>query len=354
MGKVENIIKDRNIPDFMHGVTNKASFIGRQNEIRKLLCEKEYGLIPKKPDHMSVEILDESVFCAGKATLRHLMFHFELDGNTFSFPAMSAIPKSEKKVPAFVYIRFSFQHKYFPLEEICESGFAVFSFCYADVTSDDGNFKDKCAKYLLKSRRKSCASGKIAMWAWAAMRVMDYVSVTDEIDHDNVAVVGHSRLGKTALLTGAFDERFKYVISNDSGCAGAAIERGKVGERYKRIAEVFPYWFCPSFVSAATEEKELPFDQSYLLSLSVPRHLIVGSAEEDTWADPESEFLGVASVNPAYELFGMRGLVHNDEIPTPTTLLSEGDSCYFLRHGTHYFSREDWHAYMKIIKSKMS
>ena len=355
MSYIESILKERGVPDFMEGVRDKETFIKKQDDIRKLLSEKEYGVIPPVPDHLDVEIVNEyDNFCAGRGVLRNLLFHIEMNGEHFSFEALSAIPKSDTKVPAFVNLRFIAENRYFPLEEICDSGFAVFSFKYTDVTSDDGNFKDKCAKYLVKSRRKSNASGKLAIWAWAAMRVMDYVMTLPEIDTENVAVVGHSRLGKTALLTGAFDSRFKYVISNDSGCAGAAIERGKVGETYKRIAEVFPYWFCPSFVKAATEERELPFDQSFLLSLSVPRHIIVASAEEDLWADPASEFLGVASINPAYKLFGMKGLIHGDVIPEPTTLLSDGDSCYFIRHGTHYFSREDWHAYMRIIKERMN
>jgi hypothetical protein len=355
MNNVEKLLLDRHIPELGIGATAE-DFERRQQEIRELLAEKQFGAIPREPDHMHVETKTtlENIAC-GRAVLKRLNFTFEMDSNTFSFPVVSAIPKKKEKVPAFVCLSFERGDagKYFPTEEIVERGFALFTFCYLDVTSDDNNFKNGIAKYLVDSRRNSNAPGKIALWAWAAMRVMDYVqTLSDVIDLDHVAVIGHSRLGKTALYTGGCDKRFKYVISNDSGCAGAAIELDKVGERYDRISKVFPYWFCPAFNRRAASGKAMPFDQHYLLSLTVPRYLIVGSAFEDVWADPTSEFLGAASLNDAYALYGKRGLIHNDEIPTPRTVLDEGESVYYVREGTHYLSRHDWNTYMDIIDKK--
>jgi hypothetical protein len=358
MSNIQKILDERKLPDLLCGVKNRTDFEKKQEKIKKLLADREYGEMPRNPDHMFVEQKGESNknFAAGRAERKSLTFSFEMEGKSFSFPAMSVIPHSKKKLPAFVYIDFDGGegNKYMPTEEIAERGFALFTFCYKDVTSDDNNFKDGIAKHLVKSRRRNNAPGKIALWAWAAMRVMDYVATLgDVIDLENVAVVGHSRLGKTALLAGAYDTRFKYVISNDSGCCGAAIESGKVGERYKRISEVFPYWFCPAFNRDAGAGNPLPFDQNFLLSLSVPRCVIVGSAVEDLWADPTSEFLGVASLQGAYKLFGMRGLVHNDEVPAPRAVLDEGDAVYYVREGTHYMSRYDWNTYMDIIEKRL-
>ena len=357
MSTVEKLLDERNIPNILDGVKSREDFEKKQDKIRKLLAERQYGEIPAKPEHMFVESGEPyENFAAGKAVRKHLTFNFEMDGKSFSFPAMSVIPKGKQKCPAFVFISFEKgeANKYMPTEEIVERGFALFTFCYNDVSRDNNNFKDGIAKYLVKSRRKSSAPSKITLWAWAAMRVMDYIeTLSDIIDVDNVAIIGHSRLGKTALVTGGYDTRFKYVISNDSGCCGAAIESGKVGERYERISKVFPYWFCPAFNRDAQAGNPLPFDQNFLLSLSVPRCVIVGSAKEDVWADPLSEFLGALSLKDAYKLYGMRGLIDNGEIPTPRTVLDEGDAVYYIREGTHFLSRHDWNTYMDIIDKKL-
>lgn len=357
MGYVDSLIKERDIPSVLKGVRSAKDFDAKKERIKKLLIQREYGEIPPKSEHMYVEVGETlENFACGLAVLKHLTFIFEVDGKKFSFPAISVIPKKKEKCPAFVHIGFEAGEggKYMPTEEIVERGFALFSFCYKDVTSDDGDFKNGIAKYLVKSRRKNTASSKISLWAWAAMRVMDYVeTLGDVIDLDNVAVIGHSRLGKTALLAGGLDERFKYVISNESGCAGAALERGKIGERYKRICAVFPYWFCPSFNKDSEAGVDMPFDQHFLLSLSVPRTLIIGSAYEDTWADPTSEFLSLASLNDVYSLYKKRGLIHEDKIPSPRCVLDEGDSVYYVRQGTHFLSRHDWNTYMDIIIKKM-
>ncbi len=359
MSKLQEMLKMRVLPDIMRlksgrQVKTVADFEKHKSEIQILLQEYEYGYIPPKPKHMSVEEVScNEGFCAGKAVLRvmNLVFEFD-DGKTYSFPLYCAIPTGKTKIPAFVHINFvsTVPSQGQPTEEIVDRGYAVFSFDYRAVTSDDGNFKNGIAPRLTPSRRKLNSPGKIAMWAWAAMRVMDYVSTLDCIDTDNVAVIGHSRLGKTALLAGGFDTRFKYVISNNSGCSGAAILRGKIGEKMDSITKVFPYWFCPRYAKEARAGR-IPemFDQHSLLALSVPRHVIVGSAEEDLWADPTSEYLSLVAIDDVYRLYGKTGLVHPDDVPSPKTYLGEGDAMYHIRHGKHYLGREDWNAYMDYI-----
>ncbi len=359
MTSVDKLLLLRNLPELMKlnsGKTVKTAddFKLRREEIKKMLQEEEYGYIPKKPDHLSVELISEVLFCAGKATHKLLKFTVTIGENEFSFPVEAVIPKAEGPHPAFIHIDFmsGVPTKYTPSEEICDGGFAVFSFCYNDVTSDDGNFKCGIAKYF-GGRRRSTAPGKIAMWAWAAMRVMDYVETLPEIDKSRVAVAGHSRLGKTALVTGAYDERFNYVISNNSGCSGAALARKTVGETVVAITNRFPFWFCPRYLKNAKDFIEKSkFDQHFLLSLIAPRHLIVGSAEDDLRADPSSEFLSAVSASEAYKILGRVGLVHNGEIPVAKAVLDEGSLCYQIRKGAHYFSREDWQVYMDYIKGR--
>ena len=126
------------------------------------------------------------------------------------------------------------------------------------------------------------------MWAWAAMRAADYLQTLDSADLESLAVIGHSRLGKTALVAAAFDERFRFVHSNNSGCSGAAIIRGKTGEQIDDICRNFPFWFCENYKTYRKNESALPFDQHLLLALSATRFVSVGSAAEDLWADPAS------------------------------------------------------------------
>ena len=362
MTEIKKMIEDRKIPDLMKfnsgaKVKTEADFMRRREEIKKMLQEEEYGYIPARPDHLNFKIENQYTnFAAGAAVRSTVLLSATLGEKVFSFPITAVVPKEKGKHPAFVHINFrpNVPDDYQPTEEIIDNGFAVFSFCYNDVTKDNNDFKNGIAPFFAKGRRKNSDPGKIAMWAWAAMRVMDYIDSLDNIDIDNVAVIGHSRLGKTALLAGAFDDRFKYVISNDSGCSGAAITRGKRGETAPDITNVFPFWFCPKYLKTAVSFDKTKYDQHFLIALSAPRHVLIGSADLDVWADPESEFLGALLAGEAYEIFGKRGLVHEGKIPTPKTVLDGGDIFYQLRDGSHYLSRHDWQEYMLYIKKKMS
>ncbi len=360
---IDKALKDLNLPSlltFKNGkpVKTVEAFERRREELKDILQKEIYGYLPPKPLHLSVELLGEedARFLAGFAICRNLCFHCEIDGEDATFPVTQIMPKGEGKFPVFVCINFGTDivHKYLPLEEIIQRGYGLFIVKYQDVAKDSADFRSCLAKHLCKSRRSMSAPGKIAMWAWSLIRVMDYLPSCPEVDLDHVAVIGHSRLGKTALFAGAMDERFRYVISNDSGCTGAALSRGKEGENIEKICDRFPFWFCPKYKRYAGKENEMPFDQHFLLSLIAPRHLMIGSAENDLWADPRNEFLSATAANEAYALYGMKGLIHHDAFPAPETELDEGDCLYHYRHGEHYLSRRDWNAYMDFIDKKRS
>ena len=239
-------------------------------------------------------------------------------------------------------------------EEIVDNGFACLSFCYEDVTKDNGDFTNGLAGVLYENgQRGTHDAGKIAMWAWAAQRVMDYAEKEDRLDKSCAIVCGHSRLGKTALLCGATDERFKFAHSNDSGCSGAAITRNKVGEDVEFITKTFPYWFCENYKQYVKRESEMPFDQHYLVACLAPRHAYVASAIEDEWADPASELLSCVAATPAYEAYGLVGFICDDRLPVVGDIYHEGNIGYHLRAGKHYFSREDWNKLTAFVNKKM-
>lgn len=322
-----------------------------REEMLDILQKEEYGYMPSLPDELSFTLEENTVnnFCAGKAVLNKVTANCRINGKPFSFPFYASVPTSEGKHPFFVHINFrdNVPDIYQPTEEIIDNGFAVLSFCYKDVTSDDNDFTNGLAGVLYENGlRGERDAGKLAMWAWAAQRVLDFAYTRPDLfDLGSATVCGHSRLGKTALLTAATDERFAFAYSNDSGCSGAALSRARLGETIEVISRVFPFWFCPCYRKYADNEVNLPFDQHYLIASIAPRRVLIGSASEDEWAGPESEFLACVAASDAFD----NGIVHNGVIPQAPDKLLSGDVGYHIRHGKHYFSRTDWHRLMEFV-----
>jgi hypothetical protein len=174
---------------------------------------------------------------------------------------------------------------------------------------------------------------------------LDYLETDKDINIRQVVVIGHSRLGKTALWAGAIDPRFAIVISNNSGCGGAALSRRQFGETVKAINTMFPHWFCKKFHDFNDKENELPIDQHMLIGLIAPRPVYVGSAEQDKWADPYGEFLSLYHAGPVYKLFGS-DIIEKDTLPEINKPLWTGKMGYHIRTGTHGITRFDWEKYL--------
>lgn len=189
----------------------------------------------------------------------------------------------------------------------------------------------------------------IGAWAWGLSRSLDALEKIPAVDARRVAVIGHSRLGKASLWAGAQDERFALVISNESGCGGAALGKRIFGETVGVIAGVypgrgFPHWFTARYASFAEKEHLMPIDQHHLLALVAPRPLYVASAVEDRWADPKGEFLGALAAEPVFKLLGQPGL---GTATYPEVGQRIGQSIgYHVRKGKHDVTLEDWDAYL--------
>ena len=344
---IKELLEERNLPEIPKD----------KNEIKEILQREIYGYMPSKPESVSFEKISaiEERFPCG-ASLNQMKCLFTYKGKTGEFLFKTALHSDGEKHPVFIHINFRADTPdlYQPTEEILDGGFDVISVNYKDVTSDDTDFTTGIAPiFVVPGERTGSTTGKINIWSWAASRLIDYALTLPATDTENIAVVGHSRLGKTALVTGMHDERVKYTISNDSGCAGAAIARKNTGETVEAISRVFPHWFCPNYRKYADNEEQMPFDQHFLLASTAPRYVYIASASLDSWACPVNEYLSCHAVSEYFKEHGTAGFIAKDALPEENEYFHDGSVGYHLRPGAHFLSRYDWNMYMKFIKGKM-
>ena len=249
----------------------------------------------------------------------------------------------------FINFRPDIPDRYLYIEDIIEKGFDVAIFCYSDVSSDSAGWDGLCDFFYAEEQKTQTAFGKLSIWSYMAQRVMDYLQTLDFVDKKNIAVMGHSRLGKCALLTAAFDERFSFACMNQLGCCGASISRGKGGETIAGITERFGYWFCGNLKKYSHNEFFMPFDQHFLLALVAPRKVCIGTAELDTWADTDYQLLNCIAADEIYKLYGSTGYIGEYVPCNPETYYTTGDLAFFNRTGTHFMSIRDWRVYMDYI-----
>jgi hypothetical protein len=331
----------------------------RRPELLELFRTHVYGRTPEeKPAdfHFVVDTEVPDLF-SGKAVRKEVSIRFSGPGGEGRIRVFLSLPTGcTQPVPVFLLIchlppeeiNLREATSFWPVEEIVKRGYAAAAFYTSDVDPDqDDGFRNGVHGIFARpgERRSPEAWGTIAAWAWGARRIMDYLETEPAVDCRQVALVGHSRGGKTALWAGANDERFALVISNSSGCTGAALSRHRQGETVQMINTAFPHWFCENYKKYNGRETQLPIDQHQLLALIAPRRLYINSASEDTWADPEGEFLACLHTEPVYDLFDLPGL-EVGSMPTPGSMLHNGYIGYHLRPGGHDLALYDWHRYL--------
>ena len=281
-----------------------------REEIVSFFADNEFGRRPaeaEKPPLLKFEkISEDKLMPDGKMVRKQVRIVYGGSCGTNSFPVTAFVPAGAKgPVPAFLLIcnrdykancdpEREKKSPFFPVEEIVKRGFAAVSFYTWDVAPDynTGNTKGVFEAFEKPgANRDPKLWGTISAWGWGASRALDWLETVPEIDAKKVAVVGHSRGGKTALWTAVTDPRFAMVCVNGSGCAGTKLNHLDLpkSEHIAQIVRTFQYWFCLDYTLWANREREMPFDQHELMSCVAPRLLAVGSGSTDDWAGPEGE-----------------------------------------------------------------
>lgn len=317
----------------------------------KELTEKIYGEIPQRPVHLSGGIKSsDTFFAAGKAIMNKYELLIDLGEREVALPFIGVIPNRREKLPAIIFLSNEeyLPNKYLPVEEITDRGYAVFYLCTKVISDTDEDFKSGICGKIARSRRRKSSPGKIAVWAWALMRVTEYIADFDFVNKEQIIVAGHGIYARAAMLAAGFDEKTSYVIAN--GIRSYPIPFSSEIPQSSITVRDFPHLYCPGFV-------ENPFGDEYsaLLSLVAPRNLLIGSAEDGEYTDNDLETKHLSALSEEYYLpYGFVGLDKYKNTPTASIKSKDGEISYHLRCGTDYFSREDWKIYLDFIDEKIA
>ena len=335
----------------------------RRSEIVQMFTDEVFGKMPGNPDNLAFEILETNPGALdGKAIQKTVQVSFDGSYGSWSFPFWMFMPKHDQPVGALVLIGIGdkseklditrkIKSPSWPVEEIVARGYAAVAFHYEDLAADAPDCFSRSVHHCFEQQRDTNGWGAIAAWAWGAMRVMDYLQTEPLINKNRIGVIGHSRGGKTALLTGMLDERFKAVFSNNSGCMGASMTRFKGGENVAQLIDRFPYWFCENFNKYADKESTMSFDQHMFLATIAPRFLYVSSATNDEWADPDAELTSVKLAGEAYRLYYMSGLA-DSLYPVPDKSYGSARIGYHRRSGEHSLKISDWMHFIDFVDAR--
>jgi len=357
----------------------------RRPEILHLYEEYQFGKTPGKPADMSFNVFDKGTPAfGGKAIRKQVTIYFTKDTSSYKMDLLIYLPaNATKPSPVLLNISFSANASVVSdpgvkksmiwtktgtripapamglgrvnVEQYIAQGIGVATVNYSDIEPDFiPGIKYGIRGHYLKPRTTQPAGnewGAISAWAWGMSRAMDYFETDKDINAKKIAVTGASRLGKTALWTGAHDPRFAVVIASVSGEGGAALSRRDYGETVKHITDStrFMYQFATNYHSFSNDVSKLPVDGHMLISLIAPRPLLLQTGSTDGWSDPKGEFLAAVAADPVYHLFGKKGMETTTWPEAGDPILVNNTLSYFMHVGPHGVLPTDHDIFIKFL-----
>ena len=345
-------------------------FKERRPEILRLYTTQVFGRVPASAPKMTYEVVEtDPAAMEGRAVRKLVAVHF---GNKPDGPVVHLhvyLPaKATAPVPVLLHLVFFGNppipgappppappagparrfNEAGPIADILARGYGYATFRYTELQPDSPNtFQSGVIGLALAPGETKPAAdewGTIGAWAWGASRVLDYFATDSAIDARRVALIGHSRLGKTVLWAGAQDPRFALVLSSCAGEMGSALSRRDYGETIDDMAAGFGYQFAGNFQKYPGHWNDLPLDAHLLIALHAPRPVFVTAGTEDLWSDPRGEFLAEVAAGPVYRLLGRKDL-GTSELSLDTPLIT-GDLGFHEHTGGHTITAADWKAFL--------
>jgi hypothetical protein len=326
-------------------VATEAGWRRRRQKLLELVLGIEYGQLPPSPARTSAELL-----------IRHNVGRFESarheqyrvstgPGKPFWFFLDLLVPPGDGPFPIILTGDACWHSVSDDIaSEVLRRGYALAEFNRVQIVPDVRQ-PDRISE--LYEVYPEGNFGALAAWAWGYHRCIDVLGDLPYVDSSHIAVTGHSRGGKAALLAGATDERIALTTPNDSGCGGAGCFRrqGEGSETLADIVRTFPDWFGPNLRDYIGREDALPFDQHSLKALVAPRALLSTEALGDKWANPSGTWQTFLAAREVYRFLGAEDRIaiwyreggHDQGLADWSTLLEFADWQFYGKSPSQRF-----------------